>query len=302
MELKEGLLVAGNVLVAAILILYFINPGGELEFTSKEVNNNFTLGNNSVKMQFYDNLRFPSNSISYRIDNDCSLKKKADMIRAFEIIENKTTLEFYSINEGEEITVTCENTNRMEDGLFIAGEGGPTNITEGDRFKVILHGDILLIKDSECENPNVAIHELLHVLGFDHSENKNNIMYPITKCKQVIGDEIPARIEELYSVPSYPDLKFEKAVAEINGRILNLNLSIRNDGLQKSEKAKILIYTDDKVLKEIELKELEIGHGVSVQLTNLWLTKIKIEKLKVVIESNFQEISLDNNEILLSRG
>ncbi|GAI14097.1 unnamed protein product, partial [marine sediment metagenome] len=52
---------------------------------------------------------------------------------------------------------------------------------------------------------------------------------------------------------SYPDLSFENVSAVMNGRYLDTNMSIRNNGLKDSEKTKIEIYADGKLVKEIEL-------------------------------------------------
>lgn len=296
-----GLLIA-NILVIGLLIVYLVNPGGDLEFNlGYEKANNFSLGNNSVQMQFYENMRFPDSRISYKIDDECSLKKRNSMERAFRIMENETILMFYESNRNPEIYVSCQDRQVSDNGLFIAGEGGPTNITDTNQFRVIFNGEILLIRDSDCATPNVEIHELLHVLGFDHSDNDNNIMYPISKCKQTIGTEIVELIDEIYGVPKLPDLKIENASAEINGRSLSVSFSVRNEGIAKSENAIVKIFSDDKTLKEIELDSLEIGHGVKIELANIWLTKIKIEELGIVIDSDFDELSIENNKVLLSK-
>lgn len=283
-------------------MLYFFNSSGNAEFNfGGEKTNNFTIGNNSAKIQFYDNMRFPDYRISYKIDDECSLKKKNSMNRAFDIVENETMLVFYEVKENPEIFVSCQERQIVEDGLYIAGEGGPTNITDTNQFRVIFNGEILLIKDSDCPSPNVEIHELLHVLGFDHSENENNIMYPISKCKQTIDDEIIDLINSIYSIPKLPDLVIEEAKAEIEGRSLSVSLSIRNEGLIESQNATIKIISEDKTLKEFELSSLGIGHGVKIEMQNLWLTKTKIEGLNIVIDSNFDELSIENNKVLLSK-
>jgi len=302
MRWKALLLVLGNLLLIALLLLYWLNPGYGSTFTADlDPNSNFSLSNNSVKVQFYDNMRFPSHMISYKINPACSLEKIHSMERAFEKISSLTNLIFYPVDSEEEITVKCQEKNIVQDGMFIAGEGGPTNITETDNYEVITHGNILLIRKSECANPNVEIHELLHVLGFDHSENKNNIMYPISRCDQIIGDDTIQKINELYEEPAYPDLKFKKISAEVKGRILNVNVSVRNDGLAPSSNATIKLISENQTLKDIYLKPLDIGHGIKIKLTNLWITKIKVEELSVVIDYNFDELSKDNNKVLLSK-
>jgi ribosomal protein L24E len=281
-----------------LLIFYWFIPFQIIEFGTKSGNFNFSLGNESGNMQFYQNMRYPSPEISYQI-YDCPLSKKNNMERSFEIISNVSILNFYSVNHDGEIFVTCDSKNKMEEGLFIAGEGGPTNITQSGNFYVILHGSILLIRESKCERPNIAIHELLHALGFDHSENPNNIMYPISKCAQTIGEDIPKLISELYLTPSYADLNFENVSAVMNGRYLDINMSIRNNGLKDSEEVKIIIYADEEFVKEIDLDALKIGYGKKIMLSNVWVPKINVNKLEFFINSSFSELEKNNNRIIL---
>jgi hypothetical protein len=285
--------------VILLLIIYWFIPFNATEYKIKSGHFNFTLNNfDETEMQFYQNMRYPDSKISYRI-YDCPLKKKNDMEEAFIILSNKTLLEFYSVETNEEIFVTCDDKNRIEEGLFIAGEGGPTNITPAGDFNVIAHGTILLIKESKCERPNIALHELLHTLGFEHSQNPSNIMYPISGCAQTIGDDIIELINELYSIPNYPDLAFENISAVMNGRYLNANISIRNNGLEKSEETKIKIYADEKFAKEIVSSPLEIGHGSIILLKNILINKISFNELIFYIDYNFNELKKENNKVVL---
>jgi len=280
------------------LIVYWFIPFGTIEFGTKSSNPNFNV-NQSGNMQFYQNMRYSDSEISYNI-YDCSLQKKNDMKNAFDIISNRSVLRFSSVDYGiSEISVTCDSKNRIEEGLFIAGEGGPSKIIKGNNFNVILKGEILLIRDSNCGNPNVALHELLHALGFNHSENSNNIMYPISKCKQTIGDDIFLLINELYSTPSQPDLTFENVSAVMRGKYLDVNMSISNDGLKDSMESKIFIYADDKLVKEIELEELKIGYGRIITLNNLFVKQINVNSLDFFIDYNFSELEKNNNRINL---
>ncbi len=287
------------ILSISMLVLYWFVPFKTIEFGIKPSNSNFSLNNYVTEnMQFYQNMRYIDSKISYKIE-DCSLQKRNDMERAFEIISNMTILNFYSVNNNEKISVTCDSKVKIEEGLFIAGEGGPTNITLAGKFNVILHGKILLIRESKCEKPNVALHELLHALGFNHSNNPNNIMYPISKCKQTVGLDIIELINKIYLIPSYPDLVFEDVSAMIHGRYLDVNMSIRNKGIKGSEEVKIIIYADDTFVKEIKLDALEVGYGRIIILNNIWVKKININNLKFVIDSNFNELEKKNNEIIL---
>ncbi|MFH1325141.1 MAG: matrixin family metalloprotease [archaeon] len=284
-------------LIASSLFLYFM-PIGTTEFilSPEEKDYNFSTNNSGDNMQFYENMRFPKKEISYQISNECTLKKKDEAERALDLISNKTVLEFYSVENNGDISVACEERIISDKkGIFVAGEGGPTNITKTDNFNVILHGDILLIRESKCANPNIAIHEFLHALGFDHSQNPNNVMYNISRCSQVLGEDVINKINELYSYLGYPDLSFENASAEMHGRYLDLNLSVRNNGLQNSEKGKIIIYADDDKIKELELNAMKIGFGNTITLGNLWINKININEITIEIKYDFEELSKENN-------
>ena len=293
-------MLGGFIVLVVILLLgaYFFLPNGSMNSTFNS-NTNFSI-NDSSDMQFYENMRFPGKNISYSIDDDCTIAKRGQMIWAFDILENLTVLNFYESSPSQ-IRVSCDEKNRMsDDGLFIAGEGGPTNISMGKIYKVIGGGQILLIRDSTCERPNIAIHELLHVLGFKHSQNPNNIMYPVSKCKQVIGEDTIDKINELYSVDELPDLQFEKVSADIKSRLLNLEMVIRNEGLKSSGSFDVYIYSGDKKIKKISFEEgLPIGGGSSISIENLVVPTIKIDSLRVVIKGGFPEIDKKNNEIIL---
>lgn len=286
------------IIVVGLLISYWFIPWKSSEFFIKSGNTNFSTSNDS-EMQFYSNMRFPTSEISYKIDESCTLQKKDDMERGFEIIENLTLLSFYLVNSNEEISVTCSSKNIREGDMFVAGEGGPTNISQAGNFNVIFTGMILLIKDSKCPKPNVAMHELFHVLGFKHSSNPNNIMYNFSRCDQEISQDMINLINELYSYPTYPDLVFEDVSASMNGRYLDLNLTVRNYGLKDAEASSVKIYADGKSIKEVELKPVEIGYGRSVYLSNLFISQLNVETIIVEIKTVFQELDKENNKIIL---
>lgn len=279
-----------------LLAIYWFIPFGTNEFVTKSTNSNFSLTNSSL--QFYENMRFPTSQISYKI-NDCSLQKKDDMKRAFEILSENTILRFYETSSDEEIIVSCDDKTKIEGGLFIAGEGGPTNVTVAGKYNIITHGKILLIRQSPCPSPNIALHELLHVLGFDHSINEKNVMYPVTDCDQTIGEDVISLIDELYSLPSYSDLEIENATAIMHGNYLDTNISIRNNGFIDAGESKIIIYANGKIIKTIDLEKMPVGRGRVISLTNIWLKTRNVNQLKFVLEGEFSELDEVNNMIVL---
>lgn len=300
----KTILVLLSVIVLTSLIFFYILPIQKTNFGPSSGNYNFSIvGGDTLdgvtKMQFYSNMRFPSNEISYKISNDCSLQKKNDMEQAFKILEGVTSLKFYPVVFGQEISVFCQEEDIINEGLFVAGEGGPTNITVAGEFNVILNGKILLIRDSSCATPNIAIHELLHVLGFDHSSNFNSIMFEITSCEQEIGDDIPQLINNLYSIPSLPDLTLQNVSASLNGRFLNANITITNSGLSGASSSKLLIYADGYQINEFDVDSLDIGYGRMITLTNLWVTQLSVSQIEVAVQYDFEELNKENNKIKL---
>lgn len=287
-------------IVGLLLSYWFLSFKG-VEFKIIQKNSNFSVGLEDFEsMQFYPNMRYPSSDISYKIQEKCSLQKKDEMERAFKMLGETTVLNFYPVAYNENIFVACEEKDiTRTPGLFIAGEGGPTKVIIGSKFYIILEGQILLLKTSNCPQPNIALHELLHTLGFDHSSNENNVMYPITRCGQTIGDDIPIFLNTLYSIPNYPDLSIGDVSAKIEGRYLNINITIKNEGLSVSEDAYLRIYTDERLVKEHEINPIDIGEGMILTFNNILITKINIKELNFIIDADFNELEKQNNKVTL---
>ena len=295
-----GILSIVLILIFILSAFFYFMPTNNLNFTITPQNYNFSIGGDS-DMQYYPNMRYSDSSISYRISN-CSLAKQNEMQSAFSVMENKTNLIFYPRDNNEQITITCEDKNRIENDMFVAGEGGPTNIIVSGNFYVITKGEILLIRNSDCPQPNVAIHELLHSLGFKHSTNPNNVMYNVTNCDQVIGDDTLTLINQLYSFKSYPDLTFENVSGFMNGRFLNVNMTIINEGLNDAPESTLIIYADNSIVKEINLDALKIGEGMVISLGNIFVPQINFNEINLEINSTFNEITKENNKLNLKIG
>jgi hypothetical protein len=284
-------------MISSLTVYYFV-PIGITDFNS-EYNPNFNVDLYlPSKMQFYPNMRFPDKSISYDIDSSCNLEKRKETKQAFEILQEKTILEFYQTIQDPEIMITCDENERIEEGAFIAGEGGPTKIIGIGELNVITKGKVLLIRSSKCIWPNIAIHEILHVLGFDHSPNPNNVMYNFTDCSQTIGNDTIQLINELYSIPGYSDPTLKNVSARMRGKYLDLNFSVRNNGFVETIPFEVLVNIDDKVIKTFEIDSLKLGEGVSFKARNIWYGS-EFDMMNITLVYNDNELLKENNYAIL---
>ena len=293
-----------TLLVIVMLIIYYLEPFSQQTFLAKnnDGNTNFSLGLDigttpDEVMQFYPNMRYQDKRISYKINEQCSLAKKEDAIRALNILENKTILEFYPVLDNEEISIACEERSRPSEdkSFFVAGEGGPTNITSAGLFNIIHKGEILLIRKTNCAEPNIALHEFMHALGFEHSENPNNIMYEISNCDQKLGEDSIKFIDRIYSIPSQPDLIIKTLSAETHSRYLDFQIEIQNQGLAPSGEAEIVVYSNGDEIKSFPLEPIDVGYGRNITYENIF-TIITPKELEFVIATNFEEINKKNNK------
>lgn len=254
--------------------------------------------------QFYQNMRFPDKQITYQIESACPQSKRDQALEAMQILEGKTPLTFTPSSTNPRINIVCSELapDPEKENYFIAGEGGPTQIINTTLFAVILKGKISLYREEKCDTSHIAVHELLHVLGFDHNNNKLSILYPTLDCDQTIDDSLIADIKSLYSTPSLADLKITGLTATKEGKYLNFKIKIINQGLKEVSNTDLKIYADGKIVKfsaddeSYALNELEIGTTKTLEVSNLIIPRFSKNIRFVVDEKNLiPEISETNN-------
>lgn len=293
-------------LIGFFSYFFYYNPFKISEFIEIE-NDNTDLINKSYLevnidsypegMLFYENIRFPEKMITYSIDKSCSDNRTNDARNAFNILNQENVLLFNEVQEYGQIFVICSgNFKEISKEHFIAGEGGPSNLINAINYHIILNGTIFLYTDNECFQPVVAIHEILHVLGFKHSSDVNSIMYNTSNCNEHIPFEILSKIKELYYDPTLPDLSLEKASAIKFGNYLNFNVNMINKGLALSPKTNLTIYVNGKKFSTYEIGELGIGAGKSISVENA-KSLASTFNISFVIdeENNIAEIDEQNN-------
>ena len=253
--------------------------------------------------QFYPRMRFPQKSISYEFDSGCTSKKQDEVLRAFAELQSKTVLEFYPASTEAGIKITCSNLapEPKLEGHFVAGEGGPTEIINTTLFAVILEGKISLFREEQCETPHIALHEILHALGFDHTTNPASILYPTLDCEQILDNVISEEIDNIYKIKGAPDLIITNVNATKTGRYLNFNIEISNQGLEKATGTILYVYADSNLAKEFDMEEIGLGTIKILKVENL---RIASNTNKIVFsvdeKNNIEEIYEDNNRVELA--
>ncbi len=294
----------------AVYALYLNLPGEEVEFIKINGNNNQIKQNQTFEdntnydesKQFYENMRFRDKHITYFLEEDCDEERRLRVEEAFDTLESETILSFSESSTDAEIIITCSEIapDPEQKGHFIAGEGGPAHIINTSLYAVIFDGKISFFRPEKCDKPNIAIHELLHVLGFDHNNNPNSILYPTLDCNQVIDEYLIEQINWLYSADSLPDLYISEVEAKKSGRYVNFDIKIVNQGLSNAEGVTLEIYAGDRFIKEFELQTIEIGTTKILNVENLAVPRTTKEiTFSVDDENDIKELFDNNNQVKL---
>ena len=258
--------------------------------------------------QFYPNMKFNHNSISYQINSDCDGEKKARMIDAFNNLASKVRIiSFHEVADNADIDISCSENKKesIEEKHFVAGEGGAKEIIQTDRYNVINDGLIFLYQKANrnCDWANVELHELVHVFGFGHSENPDSLMYPILEdCDQDLDEEIIVELKRLYSEQNLADLYFDEVIAVKKGKYLDFNLTIKNSGSINSEKTKFSVLDDGELTEDFDLDIINYGAGIVIEIKNLKLNTRNPDEIRFVIDRAdlVDEIDEENNVAVVS--
>ncbi|MEK6843859.1 MAG: matrixin family metalloprotease [Nanoarchaeota archaeon] len=284
----------------SMYLLWFNIPGKSIQF--EEYFFNATAESIPPQhVQFYPNMRFRSKNINYSISDQCDAGKLEEIEEGFSFISDKTILKFSKVKNDGEIKVFCSDISPTpeEEGHFVAGEGGPSEIIDVENYAVIFSGKISLFRKSSCQKPNIAIHEILHALGFDHNNNQRSIMYPITDCSQTLDQYIIDEINKLYSIKELPDLTVERISAEKSGVYLKFKITIANLGLKDSSNSVLSIYAGDELIKEFDLESFDIGARKILSVDNLRVSR-NSNSITFEIKSSDNDLNKENNVVNLA--
>ncbi len=252
--------------------------------------------------QFYPNMRYVNKTITYEIAPECSAKKRENIGSAFSILEQQTSLSFIPVGRKGEIVFFCTNLppDPESSGHFVAGEGGPTQIVNTTQYAVILAGKVSLYRPEKCGQPIIALHEILHALGFDHTSDKRSIMFPITDCEQEVDPFIINQINALYEPEPRPDLAIERVDAKALGRYLNFEISVANYGLVDAQNATLILSTGSEYIKSFPMEDIGLGQRKTLTVSNVRIPRaVGNLSFTMVVGPGESELSLANNHALV---
>lgn len=283
----------GDGKISELLQVVGYNPG-----IPKNVNASSSLA------MFESNMRFNHNTLTFFINSACEKNKITRMYQAFSIVTEQTEIILFKPAKDEasaDILIGCtQDAYQFEKNVFASGEGGPTEYYSLDFYPLILKGKILLYNEDSCDYPITELHELFHVLGFDHINNPNLIMYPYVGCKETVNPELIAKLKELYSIEPLAELYFSNISASKTGSYLNFRVQINNDGLIAAENFYLKLYVDNAEIDSFDFKLVPVGTSNMFYITNEKLPSSAVNRIKLVIEYSGKEYNKANNVVELS--
>ena len=290
------------VLAAGTFLLIENLPGKAQKFETKSSVPDKTAQSYSNGTQFYSNMRYPDKRITFSISEECDQAKAMNAEDSFSILSKSTMLEFYETSSNGEIEILCSDIalEQTDKSHFVAGEGGPKDIYVSGPYHVITSGRVSLYRNERCNEPRIALHEILHALGFDHNQNPESIMYPVTSCNEKLDEYIIDEINRLYNIKSAPDLVISSANGEKSNRYVSFEVEIANYGFKDSYGVNLSVYAKDELIKDFSLGDIPFGNKKKITVSNLVVPRNtqEIEFYAYSAESD-DEISLDNNRIVL---
>lgn len=297
--MKELIIFLLFLALIGVSMFYFVNLDMETRIFYVNKSEIFQGESYALSSQFYPNMRFSHLPITYSIEY-CSELSRNNMLEAMNFLDNMTGIKFQE-SSNPEVFITCDKKKIREEEIdmrtYIAGEGGPTSIVNTSLYHIIQKGQIIIFSSEDCFN--VELHELLHVLGFDHSSNPESVMYNISSCNQYVTHDITDEIKRLYSQESLPELAFEEVQANRTGDYLNIEVNIKNRGLDSSEDFSITLFDKKKEIDSFDFGELNYGAGKTLTVQNIRTGNIDYLKIVIDYDNNIREIDESNNKIEL---
>ena len=306
-------------ILTSVYAFYYIRQSRTVIPVINEVNSNLTATTTSTKPPktyettplLFPRIRWAKMPISvYVVSSNCSAVQVQEVSDAENIWTQKTNgiISFTDSNSPSQadVVVDClKDSSSIREGRRIikkVGEGGPSSVYDTGLFNLTTKGKIYLFTSTTgCDRPIIAIHEMGHVIGLDHSDNPSSVMHEYEVCSQEITPEIVNTIKSLYSYPAKPDLYFFDASASQKNFYLYLNMTIKNEGLVDSQPTNVSVIANGKEVKSIPLDSIKPAQGYIYSISNLFVSN-EVTDLKLVIDptNQMEELFKSNNMISLT--
>ncbi len=244
----------------------------------------------------FPNIRFGRMPVMYYLDLESGKKvpwfkedfNVPNVIEAFDTWSQATgsRLSFIRTYDEDDTQITVSWTTNLNatNTTRGVGEGGPIALVDTGLFnlttKAVMH---MLPAGTKCVDVNRALHELGHVLGFDHTSDSEDIMYPYESCSRRITDKETRTLESLYLLDSMPQFRLSNISAFVHGGLLDINFTVKNIGIIESPPTSLAIYADDKMVHTLSIESLKPGSGLVEFLKNARMQPGS-QKLKLAVD------------------
>ena len=122
-------------------------------------------------------------------------------------------------------------------------------------------------------------------------------MFNVASCDGVITDDIINEIKRLYAIKPLPDLYFYIITEVKKGIYLDLDFTLKNQGLIDAENVYVNLYHESKQFESFDLNTIKFGAGKSIITENIKLPSKSVEQIIIKIESESEELDKNNNVV-----
>lgn len=252
-----------------------------------------------------------------KIEHEQAVKKAASLWEdATALIENdyiSESFDFKFVESNADITVSWVDTlpAKAKDAL---GYTNRTRTETGGNYWVIKEAEIQLLSEKDSndlsENAmiNLAVHELGHALGLNHTDNKASVMHPSLQVPAPGINHINAldlaMVREYYRERPLPDLEISSDSVLVSKHssgdqfYLDLEVKVNNKGILSSGDTLLAVETDGKKVFDRNWDSVNFGASRKATYRNISVGS-DFSNVKVTIDYNnqVQEYEEANNSV-----
>ncbi len=227
----------------------------------------------------FENIRFGQMPVKFYLDlassesvpwfTDANIKNVIEAFETWENASNKISFERTFDEIEADVLVKWTTNLNATNTTRVVGEGGPKLLIDTGLFNMTIKATMNMLPTRvKCVDVNRAVHELGHVLGFDHTSDPSDIMYPYESCSRKINQNEIDSLENMYALDAKPQLHMYNVSVSVNYGYLDVDFNVKNIGLLNSPKTEAALLVDGKEVAKININILEPGSGFSQHVKN----------------------------------